>query len=174
MLCSQFTKIYNMEKDYLKNILKYDKNKGLFYWKNPKARNVKEGQLTGNKQKSGYITITVDSKQYLAHRLAWLYEYGVFPKNDIDHINGIRDDNRIENLRECTRQQNMYNRRLNKDSTSGVKNVHWSATSNKWRVRIRVNGKQIQLGVWDDLEFAELVAIEARIKYNGIYATDRK
>jgi hypothetical protein len=86
----------------------------------------------------------------------------------IDHVNGIKDDNRIENLREATGSQNQLNKTITKSNTSGVKNVTFE--QNKYRVRLRINKKLINIGTFDNLELAELVAIEARDKYHGEFA----
>ena len=84
----------------LKELLDYDPKTGIFTWKYAN-NNRKAGSKAGYKAKDGYIAISIDSKRYLAHRLVWLFVYGHFPKYDIDHINRIRDDNRIENLQKA-------------------------------------------------------------------------
>ena len=92
----------------LKRIVCYDYADGSFIQLvNTKLK--KSGEKIGFVRKDGYIYVTVNGKQYLGHRLAWMYCYGHWPKNQIDHINGIRGDNRIENLREATDAQNKQN-----------------------------------------------------------------
>ncbi len=87
------------------------------------------------------------------HRLAWLYMYGEWPVGDIDHINGIRDDNRLINLRSVSRQENLRNRRTGRNNTSGVMGVNWDKSLGKWRSSIGIGGKTKHLGVshykWD-------------------------
>jgi hypothetical protein len=160
-----------MNQDYLKYRIKYNKHTGEFYWGLPyKSSNKKEGQRAGTNHPQGYRHINIDGKLYLAHRLAWLYEYGAFPVNKIDHINGDKADNRIENLRECTQQENCYNRVARTGSKSGIKNVCWNKNIELWQVIITYNGTRKCLGNFEDIELAELVAKEARIKYHKEYA----
>ena len=98
-----------------------------------------------------------------------MMHYGYLPKY-IDHVDGDSVNNRIENLREATNQQNAYNQKLRKNSTSGVKGVNWDKDTNKWRVRIQINGKHTHIGSFEDLMLAELVAVEARDKYHKEFA----
>jgi hypothetical protein len=88
---------------------------------------------------------------------------------EIDHINGDRQDNRLENLREVTRSQNQLNKSLAKNNTSGTKGVSWHKKSKSWTVRLSVDKQSKNIGYFKDLELAELVAIEARNKYHGNY-----
>lgn len=154
----------------LKYYLTYDENTGNFY------RNVSNntrhlvGEIAGWLSKEGYKKLSLLGKTYSQHRLAWLYTYGEFPKQVIDHINGNPADNRIVNLRECTRNQNNYNCKLRKDSSSKIKNVKWNKFHKKWQVAIRVDKKEKHMGYFDDEELAELVAIEARERYHKEFA----
>ena len=116
-----------------------------------------------------YIRMKVDGKVYPLHRLIFLYHHGYLPKIT-DHANNNRSDNRIENLREVTQQQNCLNRKIHKNNTSGVKNVRWDKKCKKWLVEMSINRKRTFFGWHDDLEFAELVAIEARDKFHGSFA----
>lgn len=155
----------------LKEILEYNPETGDFYWKISPKHGVNVGDKAGS-QHIGYTRLTIKRKKYLTHRLAWLYVYGEFPKGDIDHIDNDRANCRINNLRIANKSTNGYNRKKQANNTSGIKGVIWCKASNKWSVRIGVNKKKIYFGVWDDLEFAELVAQEARAKYHGEYAND--
>ena len=140
------------------------------YWKNVVHLNQSKliGQKAGFIHSTGYRHITFMGKQHKAHRLIWLYVYGYLPK-EIDHINGDRQDNRLENLREVTRSQNQLNKSLAKNNTSGTKGVSWHKKSKSWTVRLSVNKQSKNIGYFKDLELAELVAIEARNKYHGNY-----
>ena len=98
----------------LKEILYYDKDTGFFVWKKDifnlnKYKLADQGDVAGCMSNCGYIQISIKSKLYSAHRLAWLYTYGHFPELEIDHINRIRNDNRIENLRDVSHTVNMNN-----------------------------------------------------------------
>jgi len=125
------------------------------------------GQIAGCKNKvSGYRQLTIDGAHYYAHQLAWLYITGRWPEAQIDHRNGIRDDNRWANLREATNGQNSANSRKNRNNTSGFKGVRRSK-SGRWEARIGIDGKQRQIGTFDTLEVARRVyALAARIVYS--------
>lgn len=140
----------------LHNLLKYDKKTGEFFWKKTVNNNSAVcGAVAGSKNKNGYIYICVGRKKYLAHRLAWLFEHGYFPEHDIDHVNRIRDDNRLCNLREVSRQCNLRNSRRSKKHKNKIRGVCWSRDSNKWRSIISVNNKYYHIGYFD--EFCEAV-----------------
>lgn len=155
--------------EYLKSILDYNQNTGIFTWKVNKSKRSNIGNVAGWLD-GGYTKIEIDNKPYKAHRLAWLYVYGEMPKHLIDHINNDRSNNKISNLREATYQENNENYKTPKTNKSGVKNVSWYKQLNKWVVSISIKGVKKTIGYFDDLEFAELVAIEARNKYRMEFA----
>lgn len=108
----------------------------------------------GCPQNQGYILIAVDNKKYKAHRLAWLYAYGDFPSKFIDHINNIKSDNRICNLREATKSQNLQNIPVRNNNTSGITGVYWNKAAKKWQAYIKLNGKVNYLGIFPELQSA--------------------
>ena len=111
-----------------------------------------------------YARIGIDGENYKLHRIIFLYHRGYMPKI-IDHINGDRYDNRIENLREANTYQNRQNSRIYSTSKSGVKNVYWVSNCQKWRVVISINGKRKDFGLYTDIEEAKQVATSIRNKY---------
>ena len=111
-----------------------------------------------------YARIVIDGKDHKLHRIIFLYHKGYLP-DIIDHINGDRYDNRIENLREANTYQNRQNSRIYSTSKSGVKNVYFDVRSNKWRVSFSINGKRKNFGIYSDLEEAKQVATSMRDKY---------
>ena len=157
-----------LKQERLKELLSYNKDTGLFVrLKNVGSR--KAGEIPGYNL-AGYIYICIDGKSYPAHRLVFLYETGVYPDSDVDHINMIRDDNRFENLRIVNRRQNMLNTSHHKDSDTGIKNVFYRKDTNTYSVRAMVNGRYRSFGCFKDKELAELVSICVREKYHGEYA----
>lgn len=149
----------------LKSRFMYDPNTGNLIWVSHKRRPDLIGTIAGNKDKSSHIQIYLNCKKYWAHRLVWLYHYGYLPEM-IDHINGIPSDNRIENLRECTRSQNQQNHKKNKSNTSGIKGVSWNKHARKWETHCSGN----YLGIYETREEAEKIVREFREKHHGEFA----
>jgi hypothetical protein len=119
----------------------------------------------------GYRYIRFDGKNHSAHRLIWVYHYGEIPKGlTIDHKNHITNDNRLENLRLATRNQQVHHRRLGKNNKSGFKGVTWHKFSGRWRARIGVNGKQIFLGYFDCPKEAHAAYCRAADEYHDEFA----
>ena len=160
-----------LNQEELKRILNYNDTTGVFTWKISPKYDVKIGDVAGNYH-NGYYRVTIKRKKYLTHRLAWLYVYGEFPKGDLDHIDNDRGNSRINNLRIADRVTNGYNRKKPINNKSGIKGVHWSKIDKKWIVKIGVNKQKLYIGLFEDLELAELVAQEARAKYHGEFAND--
>lgn len=156
----------------LKQQLRYDENSGVFIWiKVKKNSPIKVGAIAGGYPKSGaYSNIQIDGKKYLTHRLAWFYVYGKFPDGELDHINGNKQDNRIINIREATRSQNMANTRTRKDSFSGIKGVR--ALGNRWIANIFINRKPKYLGAFDTKEEAAKAFQEYANKVYGEFAVN--
>ena len=119
---------------------------------------------------NGYVVISINYKTYTAHRLAWLYMYGEFPKNCIDHINNNRLDNRICNLREATKQENNRNSLKSIKNKSGIKGIHWNKARNKWVAQITINYKIKTIGYTIDFFDACCLIISKRNKLHGIFA----
>lgn len=156
--------------------LEYNPGTGIFTWKSrPKSHFNKEADHgTWNTRYAGkeagcvshgYIQIVINTKQYLAHRLAWMYVHGIFPKKGTDHINGIKSDNRIDNLRDVSQKENCRNRSIQSTNTSGITGVGWHKHSKKWRAYIEVDGEHISLGNYSDIEDAKTARKSAEIKY---------
>lgn len=149
----------------LKHLLSYDPEIGEFTWIRPTSNRVKKGDIAASAHNCGYHAIRIDTKAYLAHRLAWLYVHGTWPTEEIDHINQVRSDNRISNLRVAERSVNSRNQVLRKNNTSGVLGVCWDKSRNKWASRIKVNYKTINLGRHGSLLDAVAARKSAENKY---------
>jgi hypothetical protein len=137
----------------LHELLKYDPETGVFTW-NVTRSNMRAGTRAGTYDKRGYLRISIDEKIYGGHRLAWLYVYGAWPTDVIDHINRNTGDNRLCNLRDTDRCVNNQNACTRKDSPVGIRGVTRHPYSNKWRARIQANGKKMHIGTFDTVEAA--------------------
>jgi len=127
------------------------------------------GKRAGCYGKKPYVYTAINHKNIAIHRIIFLMQHGYLPKM-IDHMDGNPRNNKIENLREATPLQNQQNQKLPKHNTSGYKGVIWYKRLNKWLVRVKVNKKQMHIGVFEDIELADLVAQEARNKFHGAFA----
>lgn len=154
----------------LRNIhkfLTYNKETGQLIWKavdlgdrGDKIFNKKySGKVAGSLRKDGYREVQVRGWSFSAHRLAWYMVKGKWPDNQIDHINGIRDDNRLTNLRDCTASANARNVGLRGCNSSGHKGVRFNKQMRRWKAYIWLEGKQVHLGFHADKQSA----IEARV-----------
>lgn len=150
----------------LKELLHYDPRTGLFTWVKKRARtSFKVGDVAGGFDSDGYICITINNSQYLAHRLAFLYMTGKFPDNQVDHDNHCRDDNRWKNLNPATNAANNKNKSMPKNNTSGCVGVCWGEAANRWMAYIYVKRKRIHLGYFTHKTDAVNARKEANIKY---------
>ena len=147
---------------------KFDYIDGKLVWK-IKTKRANVGDLAGTLHPNGYMRTGLNGHSHLNHRLIFMWHYGFFPEI-VDHIDGNKLNNTIENLREANKVTNQQNQKIKKENTSGYKNVSLCPQTNKWAVKIRFNGKSKTIGRYDDIELADLVALEARAKYHGEYA----
>jgi hypothetical protein len=159
---------YRIKPQPIQEYLDYNPDTGIFIWKKSPSKKVKEGSIAGFMQ-NGYVAITFNGELQYAHRLAWLFIYGKFPDNVIDHINGIKTDNRIDNLRDVTYAVNNQNQKKGHfDSKSGKLGVSWNSSKNKWVAKIGLNGKQRHLGYFDDVDEANDIYQKAKNLYHDI------
>ena len=145
----------------LNELLTFVPEGGYFVWNKSTGR-MKAGEIAGTLRPDGYVKINIDTIPYMAHRLIWFMTYGEFPDCEIDHINGIRNDNRLENLRLATSKQNKENTRLKINNTSGHRGVSWDASRNKWLAFVVNNRKFHNIGRFDDIDDAVRAVKEAR------------
>lgn len=149
-------------------VLYYNKNSGVFVWNISPNNSTYAGTEAGNIDAYGYLVTSIDNKRYKLHRLAWLYEYGEMPKNQIDHINGIKTDNRIENLRDVNGFVNQQNRRvIQKNNNSGYTGVCFVKNRNKWMAQIKVENKFKYLGLYETAELANEAYIKAKREFHN-------
>lgn len=148
--------------ELLKSLLHYDPETGIFKWAAARPWIV-VGREVGSVGRRGHVQINIYRKAYKAHRLAWLYMYGESPTKDLDHINGIKTDNRIANLREATRSENMQNVYAPcGNSKSGIRGVMWYKQTHKWHAQLSLNDKKIHIGFFNTKEEARDAYIAAK------------
>jgi hypothetical protein len=146
----------------LKEILNYDPDTGIFTWINP-VKKTMINCVAGSLTVQGYKVITIKRKNYAAHRLAWLYMNGKFPNKFIDHINTIKSDNKLSNLRDVSRIENGQNQiKAHKNNKSGLLGVTWYANTSSWVAKIKNNNKLIHLGYFKNPELAHQVYLKAK------------
>lgn len=157
--------------DALLEIVSYDPDTGLFVWKGLTGTKIGlNGCVAGSNHIAGYISVSINKKPYLAHRLAWFYVHGDWPSSGLDHIDCDKKNNRISNLRQSNQSQNGANQKIKKNNNTGFKGVGFRRDIGKWRSRIMVNRKEITLGVFDTPEAAFFAYQTASKKYFGEFA----
>ena len=155
----------NDDFEFFNERLFYNEKTGIFYWRETELIHARMRGREAGTLSVGYVVISVkkDGKQriFKAHRLAWLFINGNFPKLQIDHINGIKTDNRIENLRETSSFQNMQNlKTAQKNNKLGVLGVN--KKGRKYRASIGINGKIKEIGRFATIEEASNAYIQAK------------
>lgn len=137
----------------LRELLDYSPETGVFYWRGDRGGRQFSGKPAGSRMSTGYIEICVEGWRIKAHRLAWLYHYGEYPKYVIDHVNGQRDDNRISNLRDVPFATNLQNQSaISENNATGIRGV--SKVRDKYRVELQANGVRYHVGMFSSLEEA--------------------
>ncbi len=163
--------------ELLRQLLSYDPESGILRWRYRRPEFFKtardcaawntrfNGKVAGAPDGRGYIMLRILGRLCLAHRVAWAVTHGHWPKNEIDHINGVRDDNRIANLRDVTSSENKRNMRLRPNNASGFNGVQWDEKRGKWRSRIFAEGSEKHLGRFETIEEAVAARKAAEVKY---------
>lgn len=148
-----------LTQDELLRELSYHPDTGIFTARRSNGRR-KAGVVAGVNTSNGYLAAMVKRKNYLMHRLAWLYMTGEWPKGQIDHVDGNKSNNAFLNLREATDSQNQYNRKKQNNNTSGFKGVSWHKKTGRFRAYINSNGKHISLGYYATADEAHMAYIK--------------
>ena len=138
-------------------------------WKNPVAHRCKVGDVAGWEDRDGYRMVNFDGKKVPAHRIVWFMHNGPTDML-IDHIDGNPANNRISNLRLVTKQQNHINTAMRSDNSSGVTGVRWHKQRNKWNARIKVDGKERSLGMYENKQDAINARLKAELEVFGEYS----
>lgn len=151
----------------LRAVLSYDPETGVFTRIVATSNVIRAGDVAGGHHNEGYVRISVGNRRYLAHRLAWLYMTGEWPSKEIDHINGVRSDNRWVNLREATSVENNRNRH----DYHPFKGTCFHKPNGKWNARLKVNGKHRSLGYYHSREEAHAAYVRAAREVYGKFAS---
>ena len=150
----------------LTEVLSYDPCTGVFLWKISPMGRIKIGQVAGAINGNGHRFIRIDKTNFMAHRLAWFYVNETWPDDELDHIDLVKDNNVISNLREATHIENCRNRKASPlTNTSGYKGV--SLNHGRWHAQIKHKGKCYHLGYFDDPEVAHQAYIDASKVHHG-------
>jgi len=153
-----------LTQDLLNELFVYDQHTGILTNRIQRGSRGRAGYAVGYPDKNGYLTLKINGNHCRVHRVIWVMVTGEFP-DEIDHINGITDDNRITNLRSVSKIENHQNTKLPNNNTSGVIGVYWSKRDRKWCSSIRVNNGNKSLGNFDTIKDAAAARREAEIKY---------
>lgn len=150
-----------------RELLSYSPDTGVFTWRCNRQGHAKAMTEAGSLS-HGYVMIKIDQRRYASHRLAWLWMTGKWPSQDLDHINGVRNDNRFVNLREATPIQNGQNQRKanSHNYTSGLLGVSWCSQKLRWKASICVHKRQMHIGFYNDPHTAHGAYLNAKRKHH--------
>lgn len=149
-----------ISKEILHELFEY--RDGLLFYKST-------GKEAKSLQYNGYIRVKINKICYLAHRIVFMMHHGYIPKS-LDHKDGNKLNNSIENLRPATDSENNCNRKIHKNNKSGVKGVNWHKGNNKWCAVCSINGKQNLIGYFDNIEKAKIAVELFRKDHHGEFA----
>lgn len=142
-----------LSQDELKHLLDYNSGTGVFTWRVKSSRKIRIGTVAGCERDDGYRVIKIVGRMFFAHRLAWLYVYGVWPKNIIDHMNGNPADNRIDNLRDVTAGENQQNQ---------IRVKGYRRKRHKWQALIHIDGVTHCIGTFHSNDEAHAAYLAAK------------
>ena len=149
----------------VKELFDYDPDTGYMTRLIYRAPSAQVGDVVGSGKYKDYVYVVVDGTQHMAHRIIWIWLYGSPPSGEIDHINGIKNDNRKQNIRDVGRSENHKNSKLYKNNTSGKPGVYWETRSRRWVAKIKINYKTFCLGYFRLKEDAISARREAELLY---------
>ena len=149
----------------LRQLLDLDEGTGILRWRESRG-SVAAGTRAGSPDDRGYLRVRVDRRFLKVHRVVFALTHGYWP-TQVDHRNGILDDNRPDNLRDATCEQNQRNAKVRIDNSTGVKGVSWHASSCRWQAQCSVNGKQKTIGRFDNIEAADAAVRAFREQHPG-------
>lgn len=155
-----------LTQQFLWSVLAYDGATGVFTWVASPSQYT-NGRVAGSIDEYGYRRISIAGHFHKAHRLAWFSVHGRWPEGEIEHINGVRDDNRIDNLRVATRAMNTQNTRVRRDNKAGLAGASFYSPTGKWKAQIKASGKTLHLGYFDNARDAHEAYMAAKVKHHA-------
>ena len=155
----------------INELFRYDPEAGVLIRKVASGSRGHAGDIAGCLNGCGYVVVAVNDRDVRAHRMIWAIMTGDWPRGEIDHINGIRNDNRWCNLRSCSRAENAQNMRCKPSPTCDLQGVSWDARTQRWYVRIQVGRKVIFLGRFDIPEEGHAAYLAAKQKFHPFQPT---
>jgi hypothetical protein len=157
----------------VRRLLSYNPNDGQLRWKHDQTNGAVAGSIAGSRATTGYIRVTIFRKSYAAHRLAWIHAHGHWPTQIVDHINGVRHDNRACNLRLASPRQNAQNKGVAANNTSGSPGVRYRADQDRWVAYIKHGRRQVQVGSYRSRSEAEAARAKAKQTLHTFQPTQR-
>ena len=156
--------------EYLRQRLRYDPKTGRLYWLAhpalPQKWNARYAETeAGNVGARGYRDVRMGGRVLKAHRIIWAMLHDEWPRNEIDHIDGNRANNRLSNLRHVSCTENRHNIGRSRRNKSGVMGVFWEESRGKWKAYIRINNVQDNIGRYDTFEEAVAARKAAEVRY---------
>lgn len=162
----------------LRERFRYDPDTGILTYAKDAGTRFKAGSVAGTifTAPDGYRSVAViaNGRRMLAHRIAWKMHHGSEPAAVLDHKNGDGTDNRIDNLREATALLNGQNKSVRKDSATGISGVHFNKQKQKYAAQVRVNGKKLHLGLFDNVDDAATARAAAVAQHFGAFAASSR
>lgn len=146
----------------------YKPETGELLWRNCRIKKL-NGKQAGAVRQDGYLQVNVRGRLYFVHRIIFLLVTGEEPI-EVDHINGVRADNRWSNLRPVSRGENSLNKKLHKNNKSGVKGVFWSEANQKWRAVVKLGGRPVYAKMFKEFDDAAKAVAEARRSFHGEFS----
>ena len=160
--------------DYLRTRLRYEPETGNLIWLKAFRHSQLVGTVAGCIDQDGYVTVKIDNRQCKAHRICWALHHGSWPADQVDHINGIRSDNRADNLRLADQFQNNQNQSVRGSGVTGLRGVTFVRKEGRYRASIKNRGVTTYLGAFDTPEEAHAVYMKAKAELHEFAPNLRK
>lgn len=158
----------HVDRQLLEELFDYDPITGILTWKKSRSNRIKIGSVVGYKNPAGYLQVRIEGKLWMVHRIVWIRQTGKTPSNEIDHIDGCRDNNSWRNLRDVTKSVNMQNRKkADKDSRTGILGVTFDKQRKKFRAQLTMNGEKVLNKIFNTAEEAGEAYSLAKEKYHN-------